>query len=106
MSHVQSFSLNPTKPFGNVVGSRVSGYVSDFMVARWIARRSGLFIPEDRLRASIIAGGLITPLSMAAAGLTMQFWTSTGGLAMSLVFLFTGGIGVCLHLSLWTMSLH
>lgn len=95
VSPVQFLRPDLIESFRNVVGSRISGYFSDFTVARWIVRRSGLFIPEDRLRASIVAAGLITPLSMVAAGLTMQFWTSAGGLAMSLVFLFIGGIGVC-----------
>ncbi|KAF8590682.1 MFS general substrate transporter [Ramaria rubella] len=79
---------------GNIVGSRMSGYISDATVARWIARRSSGFIPEDRLRASLVPGGLITPLSLLGTGLTMQFWTSTGGLGLSLVFLFASGIGL------------
>ncbi|KAF8584881.1 MFS general substrate transporter [Ramaria rubella] len=82
---------------GNIVGSLMSGYISDATVARWIARRSSQFIPEDRLRASLVPGGLITPLSLLATGFTMQFWTSTWGLGLSLVFLFASGIGaVCM----------
>ncbi|KAF8590676.1 MFS general substrate transporter [Ramaria rubella] len=79
---------------GNIVGSRLSGYLSDATVARWIKRRSSLRVPEDRLRASLVAGGIVTPISLIGAGLTMQFWTNAGGLAMSLVFLFTGGMGL------------
>lgn len=85
-----------------VVGSRISGYASDGAVARGIESRSGQFVPEDRLRATLIAGGLVTPLSVIGVGFTMQFWLSTGGLAMSLVLLFFNGIGVsssCLIIS-------
>jgi hypothetical protein len=77
-----------------LVGSRLSGHLSDSTVARWIERRSGEFVPEDRLRATLVASGLVVPLSLLGVGLTMQFWTSTGGLAMSLVLLFASGIGV------------
>ncbi|KAF8519191.1 major facilitator superfamily domain-containing protein [Gautieria morchelliformis] len=79
--------------FGNIVGSRVSGYVSDATVARWIKRRSNEFVPEDRLRAALVSGAL-TPLTLLGVGFTMQFWTSTGGLAMSLVLLFLNGVGL------------
>ncbi|KAF8581941.1 MFS general substrate transporter [Ramaria rubella] len=79
---------------GEIVGSRISGYVSDITVAKWIQRRSSKFIPEDRLRSSLVAGGVVMPLSLLAIGLTMQFWTSIGGLALSLVLLFISGVGV------------
>lgn len=68
--------------------------MSDTTVARWIERRSGKFVPEDRLRAALIAGGFVTPLTLIGIGLSMQFWTSTGGLAMSIILLFFSGIGV------------
>ena len=68
--------------------------MSDSTVARWIERRSGSFVPEDRLRATFVAAGFVVPLSLMGVGITMQFWTSTGGLAMSLVLLFFNGIGV------------
>lgn len=76
------------------VGSYVSGRLSDRSVHHWIARRSGVRIPEDRLRASLWAGGIATPLTLLGAGLTMQLWTNVAGLAITLVFLFVNGIGV------------
>jgi hypothetical protein len=69
--------------------------------------KRGTRIPEDRLRASLISGCIIVPGTVLAAGacglkhgemqviysagLTMQFWTSAGGLALSLVWLFISG---------------
>lgn len=76
------------------MGSRISGYLSDTTVARWIAKRDGQFVPEDRLRASLISAAVITPISTLAVGFAMQYWTTTAGLAISLLLLFVTGIGV------------
>ncbi|KIJ23886.1 hypothetical protein M422DRAFT_39390, partial [Sphaerobolus stellatus SS14] len=80
--------------FGNIVGSRISGYMSDTTVKRWIIKRNGKFVPEDRLNASLIAGSIITPISTLAVGFTMQYWTTPGGLAVSLGLFFCNGIGL------------
>lgn len=80
--------------FGNIVGSRISGFVSDATVKRWIAKRNGKWVPEDRLNASLISGGIITPVVTLAVGFTMQYWTTAAGLAVSLVFLFLSGVGL------------
>ncbi|GJJ08853.1 hypothetical protein Clacol_003073 [Clathrus columnatus] len=77
---------------GNIVGSRLSGYVSDATIKRWIAKRAH-FVPEDRLRATLISGGILVPCSLIGLGFTIQFWTTTGGLALSLVLLFISGVG-------------
>ncbi|KAF7981268.1 hypothetical protein HWV62_34159 [Athelia sp. TMB] len=79
---------------GNIVGSWVSGRLSDRSVHRWIEKRSGVRIPEDRLRASLWAGGIATPLTLLGAGLTMQLWTNVAGLVVTLLFLFINGIGL------------
>ncbi|KAJ7572621.1 MFS general substrate transporter [Mycena floridula] len=76
---------------GNMVGSKVSGYLSDRAVRAGMSRRNGIFIFEDRLYASIWAGLIFTPLSILGAGLTIQFWTNWAGLAVSLLFLFING---------------
>jgi hypothetical protein len=34
------------------------------------------------------------PLSLIGAGFTMQYWTTTGGLVLSLIFLVISGIGM------------
>lgn len=78
---------------GIEVGSRVSGYISDSTIKRWIAKRT-YYVPEDRLRATVISGGIVVPLSLLGLGFTIQYWTSTGGLALSLILLFISGIGV------------
>jgi hypothetical protein len=57
-------------------------------------KRNGKRIPEDRLRASLISGGIVVPLSLLGTGFTMQYWTTTGGLVVSLLFLVISGIGL------------
>ena len=91
----------PIPPFA--VGSRLSGFVSDATVARWIKKRNGKFIPEDRLNAALIAGGIVIPLATLAVGFTMQYWTTTAGLVVSLVLLIMAGIGVS---ELFTLKLY
>jgi len=77
-----------------IVGARISGRISDRTVSHWIERRGGKWVPEDRLRASLIFAGIVTPATMFALGFTMQFWTTSAGLAISLLLLFISGIGV------------
>ncbi|KAJ7583506.1 MFS general substrate transporter [Mycena floridula] len=77
---------------GNMVGSNISGRLSDRAVRLGILRRNGFFVFEDRLYACLWAALLFTPLSILGAGLTMQFWTTWAGLAVSLVFLFINGL--------------
>ena len=74
------------------VGSTISGYISDYTISRWITRRSQ-FVPEDRLRATVIPG-LAIPLSLLGAGFSMQLWKSTAGMAVGLLFLFINGVAV------------
>jgi hypothetical protein len=59
-----------------------------------MGKRNGERIPEDRLHASLISGGIIVPLSLLGTGFTMQYWTTTGGLVLSLIFLVISGIGL------------
>lgn len=77
---------------GNIVGSRLSGLISDATLKRWIAKREH-YVPEDRLRATFIFGGIVVPTSIIGLGFTIQFWTASGGLALSLVLLFISGVG-------------
>ncbi|KZT59409.1 MFS general substrate transporter [Calocera cornea HHB12733] len=78
----------------DVVGSYFTGYISDWTVHRWMTRRNGERICEDRLEASYWAGAAATPLTLLAAGLLMQFWTTAPGLAICLIVLFINGIAL------------
>ncbi|KIJ12566.1 Drug:H+ antiporter-1 family protein [Paxillus involutus ATCC 200175] len=79
---------------GNLIGAPISGYLSDMVVRRWKDKRNGVWIPEDRLRATYVGGLILVPLSVVAAGLTTTYIDGPVGLAINLVCLFTNGLGV------------
>jgi MFS family permease len=78
----------------DVVGAPISGYLSDMVVRRWKDKRNGVWVPEDRLRATYVGGLILVPLSVVAAGLTTTYIDGPVGLAINLVCLFTNGLGV------------
>ena len=57
------------------------------------AKRNGIWMPEDRLRAVLI-GGLFVPLSVGLSGLVTTYIAGPFGLALNLLCLFMNGIGV------------
>ncbi|KAL1742648.1 major facilitator superfamily domain-containing protein [Schizophyllum fasciatum] len=79
---------------GNFIGAPLAGKLSDHMVVKWRARRNGVWHPEDRLRATIPALGLLVPLTLIASGLTTHFVSGSLGLALNLVWFFFNGIGI------------
>lgn len=84
---------------GNIVGSKLAGPWSDRTVKRWIEKRDGQRIPEDRLRCALLGSGVILPISLLATGATMHYGRGAVGLTFSLIFLFISGIGLMLVLT-------
>ncbi|EIW61021.1 MFS general substrate transporter [Trametes versicolor FP-101664 SS1] len=84
---------------GNIIGAPLAGRLSDKVVVTWRKRRGGVWIPEDRLRASLWGAGLFVPMSVLLSGLTTQFVPGTLGIVLNLVWLFMNGIGVDIVLS-------
>ncbi|KLU84958.1 hypothetical protein MAPG_03992 [Magnaporthiopsis poae ATCC 64411] len=93
---------------GYLVGTVLGGPYADYMVKRWIARRGGQRVPEDRLRSAIVAMGLVVPawsglsyqMPFAAMGLVVPACTLTygwgldrdvGGMPLAAVMLFVQG---------------
>ncbi|KAI5982803.1 major facilitator superfamily domain-containing protein [Pisolithus albus] len=79
---------------GNIFGAYISGRLSDILVKKWRAKRNGVWYPEDRLRGVYIGALYLIPLSVSLAGLTMAYVGGTSGLAITLICLFTNGVGV------------
>ncbi|KAJ3575473.1 hypothetical protein NP233_g1075 [Leucocoprinus birnbaumii] len=76
---------------GNMIGSPLSGWLSDRTVIRYKQKR-GYWYPEDRLRACFFSWFL--PLTVLAPGLIITFVSNrTVGLALCLVCFFINGIG-------------
>jgi hypothetical protein len=93
----------PQKGLGNIIGSQIGGRQADSTIKRWIKKRSNVFVPEDRLRATFLGAALIMPLSVLGFGLVTQFWKGVGGLVVVLILWFTFGLGVR-FLSPWPLK--
>ena len=76
------------------VGAPISGRISDMVVRRAKAERKGVWVPEDRLRAVWLGGLVLCPLSVTLAGIVTTYVDGTVGLVISLLCLFTNGVGV------------
>ena len=76
------------------VGASISGRISDMVVRRAKEARKGIWVPEDRLRAAWLGGLVLIPVSVTLAGFVTTYVDGTVGLVISLVCLFTNGVGV------------
>ncbi|PYH49254.1 putative MFS transporter [Aspergillus saccharolyticus JOP 1030-1] len=77
---------------GFLVGSIVGGRLSDRTVKRYMAKRNGTRLPQDRLNS-----GLITLLGILPAGALVYGWTlqeGKGGMAVPIIAAFFGGCGL------------
>ena len=79
----------------SLVGAPLAGRLSDRVVIAWRKRRGGVWVPEDRLRATLWGAAVLVPMSILLSGLTTQFVPGTLGIGLNLVWLFMNGVGVC-----------
>ncbi|KAK1138933.1 hypothetical protein N8T08_001673 [Aspergillus melleus] len=84
------FYLSPGAGF--LMGSIVGGKFSDRTVRKWIVKRNGLRLPQDRLNS-----GLATLFGVLPAAALVYGWTldqEKGGMAVPIVAAFFGGWGL------------
>ncbi|GAA5972922.1 hypothetical protein JCM11641_004005 [Rhodosporidiobolus odoratus] len=79
---------------GNAVASRYTGIYADYTLRTWLKRRNGLYIAEDRLKATLVGGGLILPGSVLALGWVLDRVGGKVGLAWTVILLFVDGVGL------------
>ena len=79
---------------GNALVTRLTGVHADWELRRWKAKRGGIWVPEDRLRATLISGGTALPLSVVFLGWVMDKWDGKVGLAMTVFGLFWNGVAL------------
>ncbi|KAJ7127020.1 major facilitator superfamily domain-containing protein [Mycena epipterygia] len=84
---------------GNIIGAPLAGMLSDRIVIKWRKRRGGVWVPEDRLRATLFGAATFVPLSIVLCGLITHFVEGPLGLSLNLVCFFFNGLGVDLVLS-------
>ncbi|PWY82172.1 synaptic vesicle transporter [Aspergillus heteromorphus CBS 117.55] len=77
---------------GFLVGSVLGGRLSDRMVKRWIVKRNGVRLPQDRLNSGLITLLGVLPVAALVYGWTLQ--EGVGGMAVPIVAAFFGGVGL------------
>ncbi|EIM82270.1 MFS general substrate transporter [Stereum hirsutum FP-91666 SS1] len=82
---------------GNIMGSSLAGYLSDRTVIRYRKLR-GVWVPEDRLRTTVIGGLVLVPMSVLLSGVFTTWVGGTAGIVLNLLMLFVNGIGLDLVL--------
>lgn len=76
--------------FGYLAGTFVGGHWADYTVKRWIKKRGGVRIPEDRLRSTLPFMGAIIPGSMLVYGWTVD--QEVGGIPVPVIAMFVQGV--------------
>ncbi|KAJ7908793.1 MFS general substrate transporter [Mycena leptocephala] len=84
---------------GNILGAPLAGWLSDRLLIKWKAKRGGVWVAEDRLRAAQIGAMTLVPLSFFASGVITTFVGGRVGLVLNLVCFFFNGVGVDMVLS-------
>jgi len=84
---------------GNIIGAPLAGTLSDRVVVKWRNQRKGVWVPEDRLRATLFGAATLVPLSVLLCGLITHFVEGPLGLGLNLICFFFNGLGVDLVLS-------
>ncbi|KAJ5908883.1 hypothetical protein N7495_001565 [Penicillium taxi] len=84
------FYLSPGMGF--LIGSVMGGKLSDRAVIKWIRKRNGVRLPQDRLNS-----GLATLFAVLPASTLIYSWTlqeGVGGMAVPIIAAFSAGIGL------------
>ncbi|KAF5615482.1 dityrosine transporter [Fusarium sp. NRRL 52700] len=76
--------------FGYLVGTFGGGHWADMMAKRWIKKRGGVHIPEDRLRSTLPFMGAVMPGSMLVYGWTVD--REVGGIPVPVIAMFVQGV--------------
>ncbi|GME86466.1 unnamed protein product [Ambrosiozyma monospora] len=76
---------------GYILGSFVGGRYADYTVKKWMKKRNGAFVPEDRLKSGLIAQGFIQPVCMLIYGWCLRY--KKGGKAVPIIAMFFCAFG-------------
>ncbi|KAF2462437.1 major facilitator superfamily domain-containing protein [Lineolata rhizophorae] len=75
---------------GYVAGTFVGGRWADHIVKRWIGKRGGQRVPEDRLRSCLSSMGVVIPACMLIYGWSIE--KEKGGVPLPVVVMFIQGV--------------
>ncbi|KZF24913.1 synaptic vesicle transporter [Xylona heveae TC161] len=77
---------------GFLVGSILGGRFSDRTVKRYIKKRNGVRLPQDRLNSGLLTLFFVLPAASLIYGWTLQ--KEVGGIALPIICAFFGGAGL------------
>ncbi|KAH3680252.1 hypothetical protein WICMUC_000433 [Wickerhamomyces mucosus] len=75
---------------GYIVGALFGGRYADYTVKKYIVKRNGIRIPEDRLHSMIIGYCILLPITILIYGWTLQ--EKKGGIALPVIAMFFNGV--------------
>ncbi|EJT76213.1 hypothetical protein GGTG_06135 [Gaeumannomyces tritici R3-111a-1] len=75
---------------GYLVGSLFGGQYADYTVKRWMAKRGGRRVPEDRLRSAVVFIGVVVPACTLTYGWGLE--RDVGGVPLAVVTLFVQAV--------------
>lgn len=76
---------------GYLLGTFMGGRWADWTVKRWIKKRGGVRVPEDRLRSCLPFLGILMPACVLIYGWTVD--QAVGGIPVPVIVLFLQGVG-------------
>ncbi|KAH7383543.1 putative MFS transporter [Cadophora sp. MPI-SDFR-AT-0126] len=77
---------------GFLLGSIVGGQFSDYTVRKYMLKRKGVRLPQDRLNSGVLAMILLVPGAALTFGWTLQ--KEVGGMAVPVITSFVAGAGL------------
>lgn len=77
---------------GFIIGSVIGGRRSDQAVKRYIKKRNGVRLPQDRLNSGLITLFGVLPISTLIYGWTLE--EDVGGMPLPIIFAFFAGLGL------------
>ncbi|GAB7340790.1 hypothetical protein MBLNU457_7161t1 [Dothideomycetes sp. NU457] len=75
---------------GYLLGTFFGGRWADRTVKKWIGKRGGVRIPEDRLRSCLVALGVVIPGCMLIYGWSIE--KAVGGIPLPVIVMFLQGV--------------
>lgn len=75
---------------GYLFGTFFGGRWADYVVKKWIRKRNGVRVPEDRLRSCLVAMGVVIPACMLLYGWSIE--KEVGGIPLPVIVMFVQGV--------------
>lgn len=77
---------------GFLIGSVLGGKLSDHAVKKWIIKRNGVRLPQDRLNSGLITLFIVLPAATLIYAWTLQ--EGVGGMPVPIISAFFAGVGL------------